>query len=252
MMSHIITEASTYAHRVDFLIDLIFVVVGFWFLLAQAVFFGFIFKYSRKNNPKASYIAGESHKETKLIHRAHHAVLVCDIIIVAFAVMTWYHIKQDMPPADTTIRIVGQQWAWKFTDPGADNELDTADDITTMDELHVKVNTVYHFQLEAKDVVHSFSVPVFRLKQDAIPGRVITGWFEATTPGEYDINCAQMCGIGHGIMGAKLIVETAEQHEAWLKQYYKKLAGNYSTAPTVAAVKASPIAPDTTTLLTRK
>jgi cytochrome c oxidase subunit 2 len=66
------------------------------------------------------------------------------------------------------------------------------------------------------DTLHSFSVPVFRLKQDAIPGRVITGWFEPTLPGEYDIQCAEMCGVGHGIMGARIFVETAEEHEAWL------------------------------------
>jgi cytochrome c oxidase subunit 2 len=65
-------------------------------------------------------------------------------------------------------------------------------------------------------VLHSFSVPVFRLKQDAIPGRVITGWFEATKTGSYDIQCAEICGIGHGIMGARIVIETPEQHAAWM------------------------------------
>ena len=60
------------------------------------------------------------------------------------------------------------------------DKLDTADDIATVDELHVEVNKIYHFKLESRDVLHNFSVPVFRLKQDAIPGRVITGWFEPT------------------------------------------------------------------------
>lgn len=245
MMEHIISEASTYAPQVDHLIDLIFVIVGFWFLLVQGVFFYFIFKYSRKRNPRASYIAGESHSETRVIHWGHYAVIACDLVIVYFAVIAWYHIKQDIPTPDRTIRIVAQQWAWKFTDPGSDNELDTADDITTMDELHIEVGKVYRFELEAKDVVHSFSVPNFRLKQDAIPGRVITGWFEATKTGDYDIQCSQMCGIGHGIMGAKLLVETPEQHAAWLKQYTKKLAGgitpNNSTASTLTGESKSPI-----------
>jgi cytochrome c oxidase subunit 2 len=224
MMEHIITEASSYAARVDHLIDFIAVVVGIWFIIGQGVFFTFIFRYSRKRHPRSSYVTGETKEDGKWIHRAHYTVIVCDIVILALASMTWYHIKQDQPPADSTIRILGEQWAWKFTDPGPDNQLDTPDDVTTIDELHVKVNTVYHFQLEAKDVIHSFSVPVFRLKQDAIPGRVITGWFEPTKTGEFDIQCTQMCGIGHGIMGARIIIETPEQHAAWLQQNAKTVA----------------------------
>ena len=79
--------------------------------------------------------------------------------------------------------MVAQQWAWSFVHPGPDGQLDTADDIKTVDELHVKVDTLYHFKLESRDVLHSFSVPVFRLKQDVIPGRVITGWFQPTQTG---------------------------------------------------------------------
>jgi len=216
MMEHIILEGSSYAAQIDHLIDLIFVIVGVWFLAAEGLLFYFIIRYRRKKEPKAAYVTGESPKHTKWIHYAHYAVIVCDLFILYFAVMAWYHVKQELPQAERTIRIVGQQWAWKFTDPGLDNELDTADDVVTMDELHLQVNTVYHFKLEAKDVLHSFSVPVFRLKQDAIPGRVITGWFLPTKTGEFDIQCTQMCGLGHGIMGAKLVVETKEQHKAWL------------------------------------
>ena len=94
--------------------------------------------------------------------------------------------------------------------------LDTADDITTVDELHVEVGKTYHFQLEATDVIHCFSVPVFRLKQDAVPGRTITGWFKPTRVGEFDIQCAEMCGIGHGVMAARIHIETQEQHAAWV------------------------------------
>jgi cytochrome c oxidase subunit 2 len=70
----------------------------------------------------------------------------------------------------------------------------------------------------SRDVLHSFSVPMFRLKQDAVPGRTITGWFHATRPGNYDIQCTQMCGIGHGLMAARIIVETPEQHSAWIRR----------------------------------
>jgi cytochrome c oxidase subunit 2 len=76
----------------------------------------------------------------------------------------------------------------------------------------------YHYELISNDVLHDFSVPVFRLKQDAIPGRVMKGWFEPTEAGEWDIQCAEMCGIGHGIMGARIVIETPEEHAAWMSQ----------------------------------
>ncbi len=67
-------------------------------------------------------------------------------------------------------------------------------------------------------MIHSFSVPVFRLKQDAVPGRVITGWFEATKTGTHDIQCAEICGIGHGVMGARIVIESPARHAAWVAE----------------------------------
>jgi len=61
-------------------------------------------------------------------------------------------------------------------------------------------------------------VPVFRLKQDAIPGRIITGWFQATQTGEHDVQCTEICGIGHGLMPARIHIETPEQHAAWMAE----------------------------------
>jgi len=234
MMHLLLTEASSFAPKVDFLIDLIFVIVTFWFVVAQAIFFYFIFRYSRKRNPRAGYVTGETHEETKWVHWAHYFVIACDLVIIFFSMQVWYHIKQELPPADHTIRVVGEQWAWRFTDPGADNKLDTADDINTIDEVHVEVDKVYHFQLEAKDVVHSFSVPAFRLKQDAVPGRVITGWFKPTREGGYDVQCTQMCGIGHGIMGGRIIVESHEKHAAWVQAHTSPVAALAAPSSAVA------------------
>lgn len=218
-MEHLITQASSFAPRVDKLIVMILAFVTVWFVIGQYVFFSFLFRYRRSKHPKAAYISGETKEETKWVHLAHYAVIACDLVIIIFAMATWYHVKQNLPKADSTIRVVGQQWAWKFVVPGKNNQLDTADDITMMDELHVEVDKTYHFKLEAKDVVHSFSIPAFRLQQDAIPGRVITGWFRPTKVGEYDIQCTQMCGLGHGIMQGRIFVETPEQHAAWLEQH---------------------------------
>ena len=222
MMQSLLPAASSFAPKVDQLIDIIFYTVLLWFVVAQAIFFYFIFRYSRKRNPKAGYVAGESHEETKWVHWAHYFVIACDLVIIFFSVRVWYHVKQELPKPDSTIRVVGEQWAWRFTDPGADNQLDTADDIHTIDELHLAVNKIYHFKLEAKDVLHSFSVPAFRFKQDAVPGRVITGWFKPTQVGKYDVQCSQMCGIGHGIMGGRVIVESAKDHAAWVDSHSPK------------------------------
>ena len=144
-------------------------------------------------------------------------VLAFDVVIVVVSFQVWHKIKMDLPEnPDAVLRITGQQWAWTFQHPGLDGELDTADDIFTVDELHVENEKTYHFKLEATDVLHSFSVPVWRLKQDAIPGRSITGWFQPTLAGEFDVQCAEICGFGHGVMSARVMVEDAEQHASWL------------------------------------
>jgi cytochrome c oxidase subunit 2 len=166
---------------------------------------------------KSEYLEGHEHHVHKWITGAHRIILLCDVVIIVFAVRVWYDVKQRLPEADSTIRIIGQQWAWTFQHPGADNELDTEDDIFTVDDLHVEVERTYLFRLESRDVLHSLSVPVFRIKQDAIPGRAITGWFTPTGTGEHDVQCAEICGIGHGVMAARIHIEDPDQHAAWIQ-----------------------------------
>lgn len=216
MIHYYIPALSTYAGDIDFIIDLIFWLVGFWFILSEGVFFWLIFKFRAKDGVDAQYITGEQKHEKKWITWPHFAVLVCDVFILYFAVVAWYEVKQNLPPAEETVRVIGQQWTWTFVHAGPDGEIDTDDDIAKVNELHLEVDKLYHYKLESQDVLHNFSVPVFRLKQDAIPGRVITGWFEPTGTGEYMIQCAEICGIGHGLMGARIFIETPEQHAAWV------------------------------------
>ena len=213
-------QASTYAADIDSLILWIGVIAGFFFLLAEAVLFYFMFKFRRKDGQKAQYITGEKHEEMKWIHWPHHIILLFDVVILVLAINVWYKVKQDLPDEDgrETVEITGYQWAWTFKHPGVDKKLGTDDDVTVVDELHVKVDTLYHFKLGSADVLHDFSVPVFRLKHDAIPGRIVTGWFKPTMTGEFDIQCAEMCGIGHGIMKARLFIETEDEHNKWLAQ----------------------------------
>lgn len=216
MIENFLPAASTFASEIDNLFDLIFWLVGFWFVLCQGVFFWLIFRFRAKDGQKAEYISGELKSQKRWITYPHYLVLVCDLFIIYGAVRVWYDVKQDLPPAYETVQVIGQQWAWTFVHAGPDGKLRTADDIAKVNELHVQVDKVYHYELEALDVMHNFSVPVFRLKQDAVPGRVIKGWFEPTIAGSYDIQCAEICGIGHGLMGGRIHVETAEEHAAWL------------------------------------
>ena len=278
MIESLVPSASTYAGKIDFVFELVFWLTLVWSLACFAVFFYCIFKFRAKPGVKAMYIAGESKEEKRFVSIPHMLVLVCDIAVIYFAVSTWYHVKQEMPEPDRTVRVIAQQWAWTFIHPGPNEKLDTpigatqlsqkdcasgegcgsgtcitgaegpycVDDVVTTEDLHIEVGKKYKYELVSRDVMHDFSIPVFRLKQDAIPGRVITGWFEATSAenpavkaarakkaadqplttaqeiaasrdlNEFDLQCAEMCGIGHGIMSAKVVLETPQQHTAWL------------------------------------
>ena len=216
-MEFIITQASSFAADIDLVIVLVAILSGFWFFLAEAVLVYFIFKFRQRDGVKAQYITGTKKEERKWLHWPHNLIIVCDLIIIFFAIKVWYDIKQDLPPAQEVVQVIGRQWSWQFVHPGLDKQLGTEDDVSTVDELRLKVGVIYHFKLESRDVLHSFSVPVFRLKQDAVPGRVITGWFKPTKAGKYDIQCAEMCGMGHGLMHARLVVEDEETHNQWLK-----------------------------------
>lgn len=217
-MERFLVQAATYASSIDGIILLIAVLVGFWFLLAEGIFFWLIWRFRARPGEKSQYLSGKEQHVKRWITIPHALVLLCDVFIIIGSVRVWYDVKQQLPEADSTIRVIGQQWAWTFQHPGTDNELDTDDDIYTVGDLHVEVDKTYHFRLESRDVVHSFSVPVFRLKQDAIPGRSITGWFQATETGDYDIQCAEICGIGHGVMAALIHIEDPQTHAQWMSQ----------------------------------
>ena len=208
---------STFASDIDNLVILVTLIVGFWYFATNAMFFWLLWRYREQEGVKALYVTGHEPELLRWITYPHYAIIFMDLFVIIGAVKVWYNVKQNLPEPQEVVRVVAQQWAWSFQHPGADGILDTADDIKTVDHLHIPVNKVVHAKLESRDVLHSFSVPVFRLKQDVLPGRVITAWFEATQPGVYDLQCAEMCGIGHGIMGARVHVESDEDHAAWIK-----------------------------------
>ena len=220
MVEHFLIEGSTYAGQIDGVIDIVFWLVGFWGLLTAGIFFWLLFRFRARDGVRAQYITGEEKEQKRFISIPHYLIMVCDVIIIIAAIQAWVAVKQRLPEHPyATVRVIGQQWAWTFVHPGPDGKLDTADDVAVHDELHVVVNQPYIYELSSRDVLHSFSVPIFRLKQDAVPGRVITGWFQATQTGTHDIQCAEICGIGHGVMAGRIHVQSASEHAAWIAEH---------------------------------
>lgn len=211
-----LASASSYAASIDNLVLLITVLVGVFFTATSIMFFWLIWRFRARPGVRTQYLQGDEKHVRNWISRPHILVLICDVIIIVVAMRVWHHIKQQQPPAEALIRVIGQQWAWVFQYPGADGRLDTSDDFYTSDDLYVEHDKAYRFELRSRDVIHDFSVPAFRLKQDAIPGRTITGWFRPTLAGSYDIQCAEICGLGHGVMAGRIHVQSAEDHHRWV------------------------------------
>ncbi len=169
------------------------------------------------------------------------AVIVFELVlIVIYSVPTWSLIKINFPDPSRSnvIQVVAEQYAWNVQYPGADGKLgrrgsqfidsgnvlgldpkDPAgkDDVVTLNELRAPLGKPTLVYLEAKDVIHSFFIPEFRVKQDATPGLRVPVWFEPTKAGKYELCCSQLCGVGHTNMRADVIVEPLPDFEAWLK-----------------------------------
>jgi cytochrome c oxidase subunit 2 len=116
-----------------------------------------------------------------------------------------------------TVEVFAQQWAWNFRYPGTDGKFNTADDVVTLNDMHIPVGKPVLIKLRSKDVIHSFYLPHFRTKQDAVPGATTQLWFQAKDAGKVEIGCAQHCGVSHYKMRGWLTVESPEQYNQWLK-----------------------------------
>lgn len=118
-----------------------------------------------------------------------------------------YH-QLRTPPADAlTIDVVAKQWMWKMQHPGGQREIN---------ELHVPVNRPIELVMTSQDVIHSFFVPAFRMKQDVLPGRYTSLWFTPTKAGRYQLFCAEFCGTSHSQMRGTIIVMTPTEYSDWL------------------------------------
>ncbi|MFB6345863.1 MAG: cytochrome c oxidase subunit II [bacterium] len=220
MLQWLPENIASFGGQIDSVMYTVYYVVGFWFLLAQGFLFYFVIKNWNTDGSETDvpYVPANKWSVMAIVLVPGALVLSCDLAIDFWQQSAWAHIKEHRPKAETRVKITGQQFSWKFLHAGSDGELGTEDDISTRNRLHVPVNSNVVFDLTSLDVIHSFWVPTLRLKQDAVPGRTIKGWFKATKTGEYEIACAELCGVGHGVMKAKLIVHEQDEYKNWIKE----------------------------------
>jgi cytochrome c oxidase subunit 2 len=105
------------------------------------------------------------------------------------------------------VNVIGKQWMWKLQHPGGQQEIN---------ELHIPLGRPVKLVMISHDVIHSFSIPAFRVKQDVVPGSYSTQWFTPTKKGEYDLFCQEYCGTGHPDMIGRVVVMDSQNYEAWL------------------------------------
>lgn len=215
---------STFGPNIDHLFYLILWMVGFFFILTEGLLVWFVFWYSRKRPDKAVHSHGNHRLE--LLWTAVPAVL---LLFIAFSQMgTWAEMKfkNNFPDAKPIAHVWASQFDWRFQYPGEDGKFGTMDDIENPFEFVVPVGEPVVFDLHSRDVLHSFSVPQFRLKQDAVPGMVIPVWFQAEEVGEYDLVCMELCGWGHYKMAGRVRVVPRDEYEEWLAMKAAELKQN--------------------------
>jgi cytochrome c oxidase subunit 2 len=231
------------------------------FMLVLFVGWGGFFAYAlvrfrRSRQPVANYAAVRSHASSYL---EAGVALVEMVLLFGFSVPIWAARVDRMPPESEAlvVQVTGEQFAWNVRYAGPDGVfgrtsidlidvqanplgLDRSDpaakdDVTTLNQLYLPVGRPVIVKLRSKDVIHSFNVPEFRVKQDAIPGLTIPVWFVPTVTTaemrartgnpefQYEIACAQLCGLGHYRMRGFVTVLGADEFEKWMAAEQEKL-----------------------------
>ena len=202
---------STFSDDVDRIYYVILWITGVIFVLTESALIYFLVRYRHKEGRKATYDHGSNKLE--LVWTLGTLVICLGIGIASKGV--WDRMKSEVPPGSMEIIVTAKQFEWNVTYPGPDGALGTADDFVVRNQIHAPVDRPVWIHLRAEDVLHSLFLPEMRVKQDAIPGRDIAVWFEATATGDYTIGCAELCGIGHYTMSGTLTIHTAADFQAW-------------------------------------
>ena len=196
-------QASSVAGEVDALFLFILAVTGLFAIGIWIALFYFAIRYRRRS---------EDDRPAEI-----HGSLVLELTwtIIPFLLMSamfvwgakvYFHLNR--PPDDAmTVSVVGKRWMWKLQHPTGQREIN---------ELHVPVGRAVKLVITSEDTIHSFFVPAFRIKKDAVPGRYNMAWFRATKTGRYHLFCAEYCGTEHSKMIGRIVVMEPEEYQVWL------------------------------------
>jgi len=206
---------STYGADLDRLFVVVYYIVGAWFVAAEVLLLYLGLRYRRREGRRAAYVRGESWAQLAWVLVPAVVVLGLDLAMDSMSAPVWSRIKEQRPASGILIRGTAKQFTWAFAYSGPDGKFDTGDDRDIENELHVPAGENILIDFRSKDVIHSFFVPTLRLKQDIVPGRTTRIWFNATTPGRYEISCAELCGFGHYTMRGFLVVHDQAEYEKW-------------------------------------
>lgn len=194
---------STLAPEVDALFYFVFWTSLIIFALVMVAMVYFAFRYRRRN---AHYVPVPV-KESRLLEIAWVVIpTILVLIVFTWGFKVYVHLYSP-PPDSYQITVRGKQWFWEFEYPNG---------TVTTNEMHVPIGVPVKLTMSSADVLHSFFVPAFRVKQDVLPNRYTSLWFEATEIGEYQIFCTEYCGTSHSGMLGKVVVDTEEGFDAWM------------------------------------
>jgi cytochrome c oxidase subunit 2 len=236
---------STHGGGIDRILDMLHWFMGLLFVGWGVFFIYCLIRFRQRANPKAQYQLIHA-RASKYIEIA--VVIVEAILLVGFSMPVWAHFKSEFPAERDAlvVRVVAEQFAWNVHYPGKDGKFgrtaprfisssnllgldpddpDGKDDINAVNQLHFPVNKPVIVHLSTKDVIHSFKIPVMRITQDAIPGTEIKIWFEANKTGQFDLACAQLCGLGHYRMRGAVSVDTPEAFAKWMEERQSEVSG---------------------------
>mgnify|MGYP002629407539 FL=1 len=201
---------STFAGEVDALFWFVFWTSTVLFAAVVGAKLYFMFRYKRKDETSVP----EPVHESKILEMAW---IVVPTVLVLFVFLWGFDVYLRMntaPPDSYQITVRGKQWAWEF---------EYAEGVTTFTEMVVPVGRPVKLTMSSSDVLHSFFIPAFRVKQDIVPNRYSSVWFEATQTGEFQIFCTEYCGTTHSGMLAKVRVVSEEDFASWISEQSQDL-----------------------------
>ncbi len=230
-------DISTEGHRIDWLIGVTNVLTGILFI----IMFGWILWAGIKHNEKnekhqALYDHGTSRRSMMVaLSMAGGVFLVVDGNLFVNSTLDLeevYHNfdKIEANPDTIRIEINAHQWAWDARYAGPDGKFNTKDDIIGLNEVKIPVGAPVIFQVASVDVLHSFNLPHFRAKIDAVPGQINQMWVEAKETGEYEIGCAQHCGTNHYKMRGVITILPKDEYARWAAEASKIGERGYNEA----------------------